>query len=82
MIRKIPLFIPPCPSKEQMKNSKKHQEVCMLKGKNSLSFPMSYAQATNSGVNILKIKEAFPALPNKKILEIHNTAFSKPINKG
>ena len=54
----------------------------MLKGKNSLSFPMSYAQATNSGVNILKIKEAFPALPNKKILEIHNTAFSKPINKG
>jgi len=36
---------------------------------------MSYAQATNSGVNILKIKEAFPTLPNKKILEIHNIAF-------
>jgi len=32
--------------------------------------------------SILKIKEAFPALPNKKILEIHDTAFSKPDNKG
>jgi len=43
---------------------------------------MSYAQATNSVASILKIKEAFPALPNKKILEIHNTAFPKPDNKG
>ena len=50
----------------------------MTKGKqNSIT---SYAQATVS--NILKIKEAFPALPNKKILEIHNTAFKKPTNKN
>jgi len=42
---------------------------------------MSYAQVTNSTANILKIKEAFPALPNKKILEIHDMAFPKPDNK-
>jgi len=42
----------------------------------------SYAQAANSLVNILKIKKAFPALSNKKIIEIHNTAFSKPGHKG
>jgi len=42
---------------------------------------MSYAQATNATASILKIKEAFPALPNKKILEIHDTVFPKPDNK-
>jgi len=44
--------------------------------------PLSYAQATSSTSNILKIKEAFSALPNKKILEIHNAAFPKQNNKG
>jgi len=43
---------------------------------------MSYAQATNAVASILKIKEAFPALLNKKILEIHDAAFPKPDNKG
>jgi len=43
---------------------------------------MTYAQATNAAASILRIKEAFPALPNKKILEIHNAAFPKPDNKG
>jgi len=43
---------------------------------------MSYAQTTVFAASILKIKEAFPALPNKKILEIHNAAFPKPDNKG
>ena len=43
---------------------------------------MTYAQATNAAASILKIKEAFPALPNKKILEIHDAAFPKPDNKG
>jgi len=32
--------------------------------------------------SILKIKEAFPALLNKKILEIHNAVFPEPDNKG
>jgi len=43
---------------------------------------MTYAQATNAAASILRIKEAFPALPNKKILEIHDVAFPKPDNKG
>jgi len=51
--------------KEQIENLKKCQETCLTKNK---SPPMSYAQATNSAASILKIKEAFPALPNKKIL--------------
>jgi len=63
-----------------MEKSKKCQ-VYMLRGKNTLSFPLSYTQATNSTVSILKIKEVFLTLPNKKILEIHNIAFSKPGNK-
>jgi len=32
-------------------------------------------------MNALKIKEAFPTLPNKKVLEMHNAAFVQPINK-
>jgi len=43
---------------------------------------MTYAQATNTAASILKIKEVFPALLNKKILEIHDTVFPKPDNKG
>jgi len=82
MTRKTLLSIPPCYSKEQMENSKKRQEVCSTKGKSSLYSPMSYAQTTNAAASILKIKEAFPALPNKKILKIHDTAFPKPDNKG
>jgi len=81
-IRKIPLSISPCPSKEQMENSKKRQKVCLIKGKSSSNSPMSYVQATNAAASILKIKEAFPALLNKKILEIHDVAFPKPDNKG
>jgi len=65
-----------------MENSKKRQEACSTKGKSSSNSPMFYAQATNATASILKIKEAFPALPNKKILEIHDAAFPKPNNKG
>jgi len=80
--KKTPSPIPPRLSKEQMENLKKRQEVCSTKGKSSSYSPMSYAQATNATASILKIKEAFPVLPNKKILEIHDTAFLKPDNKG
>jgi len=82
MKRKTPPPIPPRPSKEQMENSKKHQEARSTKGKSSPYLPMSYAQATNAAVSILKIKEAFPALLDKKILEIHDAVFPKPDNKG
>jgi len=82
MIKKTPPPILPRLSKEQMENSKKCQEVCSTKSKSSSYSPMSYAQATNAAASILKIKEAFLALPNKKILEIHDAAFPKPDNKG
>ena len=82
MVRKTLPPIPPCPSKEQMENLKKRQIARLTKGKNSSDSPMSYAQATNTAASILKIKEVFPALPNKKILEIHDTAFPKLDNKG
>jgi len=80
--KKTLLPIPPHLSKEQMENSKKHQEACSTKGKSSSYSPMSYTQATNAMASILKIKKAFPALPNKKILEIYDAAFPKPDNKG
>jgi len=35
----------------------------------------SFAQVAMSVENILHIKEAFPALPNSKILDIHNLVF-------
>jgi len=71
MKRKTLPPISPRPSKEQMESLKKNKKAHLTKGKSSLSSPMSYAQATNSIASILKIKEVFPALPNKKILEIH-----------
>jgi len=81
-IRKTPPPILLRPSKEQMENSKKCQKARLTKGKSSSNSPMSYAQATNAVASILKIKEVFPALLNKKILEIHDTAFPKPDNKA
>ena len=40
-----------------------------------------YAQATSYVTNALKIKEAFPTLPNKKVLKMHNAAFAQSVNK-
>jgi len=42
---------------------------------------LSYAQIASNVTNALKIKEAFPALPNKKVLKMHNAAFGQPANK-
>jgi len=43
--------------------------------------PLSYAQIASNVTNALKIKEAFPALPNKKVLEMHNAAFGQHTNR-
>jgi len=32
-------------------------------------------------MNILKLRDTFPALPNKKIIKIHNAVFNKLMNK-
>jgi len=36
----------------------------------------SFAQVAKNAKNVLYIKEAFPSLPSKKNLQIHNIAFS------
>jgi len=71
LVKKVPSSIPPCLLKlEKAKN-------CI---KNAVGRRKD--QATLSTSNILKIKEAFPTLPNRKILEIHKATFPKQNNKG
>jgi len=77
-ISKVPPPIPLYPSKEILEKSKAHQHKISTKGKSSLS----YAQITSNVTNALKIKKAFPALPNKKVLKIHNAAFGQHTNKA
>ena len=43
---------------------------------------MFYAQIASNVTNALKIKEAFLALPNKKVLEMHNAAFGQHTNRA
>jgi len=77
-ITKVPPSIPPRPSKEILEKSKAYQKKISNKGKS----PMFYAQIVSNVTNALKIKEAFPALPNKKVLEMHNAAFGQHINRA
>jgi len=70
-ITKVPPPIPPHPSKEILEKLKAYQQKISNKGKS----PLSYAQIVSNVTNALKIKKVFPALPNKKVLEIHKTAF-------
>ena len=79
LVKKVLSPIPPYLSKEELEKAKSHSKNTSGRKKNSST--LSYAQATSSISNILKIKEAFPALPNSKILEIHNATFSKQNNK-
>jgi len=51
----------------------------MAKGTSRINSTKSFAQVIVSAVNILKIKEAFSALLDKKI---HNAALNKLITKG
>jgi len=76
-ITKVPP-ISPHPSKEILEKSKAHQQKISTKGKS----PLSYAQIASNVTNALKIKEAFPALPNKKVLEMHKTAFGQHANRA
>jgi len=76
-ITKIPPPILPRPSKEILEKSKAHQQKISNKGKS----PLSYTQIASNVTNILKIKEAFPALPNKKVLKMHKAAFGQHANR-
>jgi len=74
--KKVLLLIPPRPSKKQIKKSKIYQQMfAAKKGKKIPPSPLSYAQTTSSASSILKIKEAFSILLDRKILEIHDAAF-------
>jgi len=61
-----------------LEKSKAYQHKISTEGKS----PLSYAQITSNVTNALEIKEAFPALPNKKVLEMHNVAFGQHTNKA
>jgi len=76
-ISKVPPPIPPCSSKKVLEKSKALQRSISTKDNSYVS----YTQAASYVTNTLKIKEAFPALPNKKVLEMHNAAFAQPVNK-
>jgi len=80
-IRKTPLPLLLRLSQDQVEKSRKRQEVQTAKGYTSMTSSLSYAQATSLAKNLLKIKETFPALPNKKIIKIYNVVISKLASK-
>jgi len=41
-----------------------------------------YAQASSHAADILKLRDAFSALPNKKIIKIHKATLTKESPKG
>ena len=81
LAKKTPPLIPPRLSKKDWEKAKNLLQKNTSNTRKSSS-PLSYAQAMSSPLNTLKIKEAFPVLPNKKILEIYDAIFSKLNNKG
>jgi len=81
-VKRVPPPIPPRPSKEQLEKSRNRQTNRTAKDTSRTNPTKSFAQVTASAANILKIKEAFPALPDKKIIEIHNAALDKPTSKN
>jgi len=76
--KKVPLLILSCSSKKQIKKSKIYKQMfAARKEKKIPPSPLFYAQTTSFASSILKIKEVFSILLNRKILEIHNVAFSR-----
>ena len=80
LVAKIPPPLPTCLPCKQLEEVEKHMEQRQKNKKNLTN--KSYAQAISLVVDILKLRDAFPALPNKKIIELHNAVLSKPAQKG
>jgi len=80
-IRKIPPPLLSHLSKDQVEKSKKCHKAQASKGKISMASFLSYAQATSWAKTLLKIKEAFPALLDNKIIKIYNAVISKLANR-
>ena len=74
-----PPQLPLRPSKEVLAKSKFHGKDASNKSKKlTESGKILYTQVSSKNINnILKIKENFPKLSNKKIKEINKTIFSK-----
>lgn len=79
LVAKIPLPIPARLLYKQLEEVKKQIEQRQSQGKNI--YTKSYAQTTTSAADILKLRDAFPALPNKKIIKICSTTLNKPMQK-
>ena len=71
-IKKVSPLIPSCLTKDQLEKSKNCQTEQTAKGIIKPLPSKSFAQVTASVANILKLKKAFPVLPDKKIIEIYN----------
>jgi len=71
----LPLSYPTSPRKS-WKSQRHSNEASLPK-----VTPMYYMLRLCHTLHALKIKEAFPALPNKKVLKMHNAAFAQPVNK-
>jgi len=82
LIRRVPPLIPLHSTKEQLKKSKNCQAKHITKDNNRINLTRSFTQVIASVANILKIKKAFPALLDKKIIEIHNAVLNKLTTKG
>lgn len=78
LVEKIPLSTPMRLSHKQLEEVRKHLEQ-RKKNKNTAK---SYTQAFSSAIDILKLRDVFSALPNKKIIEIHNATLNKAPPKG
>ena len=70
--------IPSCLPCKQIEEAKK----CIEQRKKNKNMAKLYAQASSLAANILKLRDAFSALPNKKIIKIHNATLNKPPPKG
>ena len=78
-VKRIPPPIPKQLPRKQVEEARKRLEQKKTKGKNLVK---SYAQVSSPANDILKLRDAFPALPNKKIIEIHNATLNGTQPKG
>jgi len=75
-ISKVPPLSYPTPPRKFWRNQRP------INKKSPLKEDPLYAQIMSNVTNALKIKEAFPALPNKKVLEMHKAAFGQHANRA
>ena len=78
-VEKIPLPIPKRLPQKKVEEIRKRLEQKKSKGKN---LTKSYVQVSSPANDILKLRDALLALPNKKIIEIHNTTLNASQSKG